>query len=766
MRRWFTRAGAPVDTRFVKRFDPEHWTVDFPRGAMASVVTGATAHQLSVEARFLRMGDLVGLIWSSVDVGAHPAQARATSKNYSGCKLSFRWQSTGLMALDVTNGPTLTIEGRDALGAAKIWLVRLWNYAVGSGSDAVVSLDFDAMDAGYALPSEAVRVDARDIDRMFISLVAPDYVKDSTALRSSPAAGRVTVSNMASDGSGSVLKCGDALSPENGLGIATAYDDMYNVAPSRVVEGLVRAGFRGTINHYVGMSHYPALGSDGKVDPALNMCAPAKEWHRELARCAKLHGYRLIWSLSFELLDMFCPDAWKQRDRTGNSAATGYAPPSTLVSPASSPGIAYFGRIAAELVGLSVEQGLVPRFQVGEPWWWVDASGKIYLYDPAAVAAFGGAPVAIDDVGASLSAGQKSLLDLAGVKLAAATGQVVAAAKAAAAGTVSHVLAYLPGLLDPARPEVRRANLPVGWAKPAFDVLQLEEYEWVTGARSALRASARSAVEARLGYARNEQHYLSGFASSSAALGEWDEIVAAAGEARALGVAEVMIWAWPQVARDGLVLMDGEDEVDAFVDLDFPIAIGQQASVSPGFSTNIVTSAGGSEFRNANWQQARLRFDAGPGVRGEAELGVLLDFFRARRGPAVGFRFRDPFDSSSGVISAAVGASDQLLGTGDGATTRFGLTKTYAGGEARRITRPVAGSVVVSVAGVPKATGWSLLPLGIVQFDVAPVTGAAVTAGFRFDVPVRFAEDRIEVSRASFAAGEAPSVPLIEIREG
>ena len=532
MRRWFTRAGAPVDTRFVKRFDPEQWTVDFPRGAMASVVTGATAHQLSVEARFLRLGDLVGLIWSSVDVGAHPAQARATSKDYSGCKLSFRWQSTGLMALDVTNGPTLTIEGRDALGAAKIWLVRLWNYAVGSGSDAVVSLDFDAMDAGYALPSEAVRVDARDIDRMFISLVAPDYVKDSTALRSSPAAGRVTVSNMASDGSGSVLKCGDALSPENGLGIATAYDDMYNVAPSRVVEGLVRAGFRGTINHYVGMSHYPALGSDGKVDPALNMCAPAKEWHRELARCAKLHGYRLIWSLSFELLDMFCPDAWKQRDRTGNSAATGYVPPSTLVSPASSPGIAYFGRIAAELVGLSVEQGLVPRFQVGEPWWWVDASGKIYLYDTAAVAAFGGAPVAIDDVGASLSAGQKSLLDLAGVKLAAATGQVVAAAKAAAPGTVSHVLAYLPGLLDPARPEVRRANLPVGWAKPAFDVLQLEEYEWVTGARSALRASARATVEARLGYARGEQHYLSGFASSSAALGEWDEIVAAAGGAR------------------------------------------------------------------------------------------------------------------------------------------------------------------------------------------------------------------------------------------
>jgi uncharacterized protein (TIGR02217 family) len=40
-----------------------------------------------------------------------------------------------------------------------------------------------------------------------------------------------------------------------------------------------------------------------------------------------------------------------------------------------------------------------------------------------------------------------------------------------------------------------------------------------------------------------------------------------------------------------------------------------------------------------------------------------------------------------------------------------------------------------------------------------------VSAGFLFDVPVRFAEDRIEVNRATFLAGEAPSVPLIEVRE-
>jgi uncharacterized protein (TIGR02217 family) len=91
--------------------------------------------------------------------------------------------------------------------------------------------------------------------------------------------------------------------------------------------------------------------------------------------------------------------------------------------------------------------------------------------------------------------------------------------------------------------------------------------------------------------------------------------------------------------------------------------------------------------------------------------------------------------------------------------------KTY-GGQARRITRPVAGTVRVSVAGVERVTGWTLGPLGSLSFEQPPAAGAVVKAGFRFDVPVRFAEDRLTVSRATFAAGEIPSVPLIEVREG
>ncbi len=103
------------------------------------------------------------------------------------------------------------------------------------------------------------------------------------------------------------------------------------------------------------------------------------------------------------------------------------------------------------------------------------------------------------------------------------------------------------------------------------------------------------------------------------------------------------------------------------------------------------------------------------------------------------------------------GASDQLIGTGDGIADGFALVKAYGSGEVRRITRPVAGRVRVAVNGGEMATGWSLDDQGVVQFATAPAAGAQVTAGYLFDVPVRFAEDRIEVNRATFLAGEAPS---------
>ena len=765
MNHWFTNPDAPIVSTHVKRFDPLRWTVDFPRGTIASVVTAAGGHGLSVAAEFLRRGDLVGLIYESEDRYAHPAHARETNRDYSHCVLSFDWQSSGLIALNAINGPTLTIEGRDAAGDPRTWYVRLWNYADGSPTDAQVTLDFDAMDGGFALPADADTVDPRDIDRMFISLVPPDYLEGSSVLRGVPAAANAAIANLRCDGAASVLKIRDAMVPEHGLRIATAYDDMYNVPPERIIQSVERLGYRGIINHYIGMSHYFGLGAGGILDAGRTMNAPALAWHRDFARAAALRDYQVIWSLSYEVLDMFCPAAWKQRSFDGAAAQTGYDPPSTLLSPASVAGIGFLAAVAESLVALAEEAGLTPRVQIGEPWWWTTAAGGLCLYDDAAKIALGGSPVEIADIHATMTAAQIALLDEAGALLAASTATIAAAVKAADASAQTLLLAYLPDLLDPAAPEVRRANVPVGWARPAFDVLQLEDYEWVTSGRSGLRLAAYAQANARLGYPYAEQHYVSGFVATAAERGDWRAILGAAAEATARGVAEVFVWALPQVLRDGLTIFGKEQAVAPFDDVSFPIAIGAEASVSPAFSTNVVTSASGHEARNADWQQARLRFDAGPGVRSDAELETLIAFFRARRGPAVGFRFRDPYDHSSNGMTGEPTAEDEVIGAGDGATDQFLLSKSYGAGEVRRITRPVPASVRFAVNGTELVTGWTLEDRGVVQMDWAPPAGASVTAGFLFDVPVRFADDRLEVNRATFLAGEAPSVPLIEVRE-
>lgn len=758
---WLAQARAGQDCGVLTRFDARFWTVDFPRPMLASVVTTGP-NGLRVDAVFERRCDMAGLIWWSVDSHDHPLLAYETSRDYRGCRLAFRWRSGGLLPLDAVYGPTLTIEGRDAGGQPRSWYVRLWNYAVGSPTDARVRLDFDALAGGFLLPGEADPVWPADIDRMFVSLVPPGYDGTDAPL-AAPVEAWVELSDIACEGSGSVLTIGDVLVPPHRLRIATSYDDCYNLTPARLLRTVLQLGYRELINHYVGMSHYARLENGLAAAQGEVLAAPFRAWHADFAARAKALDYDLILSLSFELFDAQCPAAWKQRAANGDAALTGWTPPSALLSPASPDAIGYLAAVAVRIARLAQAASQRVRIQIGEPWWWVDARGRIYLYDAAAKALFGDRLVAIGDVRGELTAAQAALLDQAGGVLAAATERIVQAVRAAVPDAEALLLAYLPTAAM--TPAVARALLPRGWARPAFDVLQLEDYEWVTAGLHDASARAIAAAAARLDYPITAQHYLAGFVPTAAARGQWREIATAIARARARGVAEVVLWALPQVMRDGFVWFDDEEEpVDAFADVTFPLAIGRDANVVATTSTAIVAGSGGREQRNVEWAEARLMFDAGPGIRSEDELATLIAFFRARRGPGQAFRFRDPLDDSSGRGTDDPTPFDQLVGTGDGAATRFPLVKLY-GDVARRITRPVAGTVRVAVAGA-ETSAFSPAPLGIVVLDTAPPAGARVTAGFRFDVPVRFAEDRLEVSRATFRAGEAASVPLIEVREG
>ena len=371
----------------------------------------------------------------------------------------------------------------------------------------------------------------------------------------------------------------------------------------------------------------------------------------------------------------------------------------------------------------------------------------------------------------ALDQSRLDLLDAAGALLAQATQGIADAVRAAwSGGAEVLLLVFTPTVLDPTMPDARRANLPPGWAWPAFDRLQVEDYDWLTGGADGLRRAAYQALDQWLGYPLDAQDYLAGFvldAGDAEAL--WPRIDAGIDQAIERGVARTFVWAAPQVSRDGYTRLatPQEDTMQAFDDVPYPLALGRDAGVSPEFSTSVAVTASGHERRNALWSDARLRFDVGPGIRSEAELGVLIAFYRARRGPARGFRLSDPFDHSSNGMTGTPGPFDQLIGIGNGMTATFQLAKAYGDGDdpqIRPITRPIANSVRISVDGIETAA-FTIAPGGTILLSAAPAVDSEVRAGFLFDVPVRFAEDRLDVTGAAFAAGEAPSVPLVEVRE-
>jgi len=211
--------------------------------------------------------------------------------------------------------------------------------------------------------------------------------------------------------------------------------------------------------------------------------------------------------------------------------------------------------------------------------------------------------------------------------------------------------------------------------------------------------------------------------------------------------------------------------MQAFHETRFPIEIGLRSRGGPERRTDVVTLGSGREERNARWAHALRRYDAGYGVRSIAALSQVVAFFEERRGRLHGFRFRDRTDFRSSASGALPQPTDQLLGAGDGSRAVFALTKTYGAAFSpyvRTIAKPVAGSLAIAVGGVLKMAGahYALdAATGLVTFAAGsiPSTGAAVTAGFEFDVPVRFDTDRLEIDMASFEAGEIPSIPLIEI---
>jgi uncharacterized protein (TIGR02217 family) len=206
-----------------------------------------------------------------------------------------------------------------------------------------------------------------------------------------------------------------------------------------------------------------------------------------------------------------------------------------------------------------------------------------------------------------------------------------------------------------------------------------------------------------------------------------------------------------------------------FDNVRFPTAISRGSTGTAERRTDVVTTASGREERNARWANSKRSYNAGFGVKSLDDIQSVVAFFEERRGRLYAFRWKDFADFKSCVATATVAATDQIIGTGDGATAAFQLVKKYGTGTrnyVRVINAPVAGTVRVALNGTVTTQFTVNVLTGVATFNAGsiPAIGVVVTAGYEFDVPVRFDSDAITINLAHFAGGEIPHIPLIEVR--
>jgi len=204
----------------------------------------------------------------------------------------------------------------------------------------------------------------------------------------------------------------------------------------------------------------------------------------------------------------------------------------------------------------------------------------------------------------------------------------------------------------------------------------------------------------------------------------------------------------------------------AFDEEQFPTDISRGATVRQRRVVDVVTLRSGHEERNTIWANSRRTYDVSLGLRDLEDIYAVMEFWEARRGSLRGFRFKDWADFTSTNPTTTPSNTDQAMASIT--LTTYQLQKVYSAASnpwTRTINKPIDGTVLVkdNTGSLTEGVDWTMdYATGITTFSVAP-TGTP-TAGFEYDVPVRFEAEELEVNVALFDVGSIPAVNLVEVR--
>ncbi|WP_298399544.1 DUF2163 domain-containing protein [Sphingobium sp.] len=391
------------------------------------------------------------------------------------------------------------------------------------------------------------------------------FVQTATDEQIGESPAQVDITNVSVTGPNSTLPMLTTPQPAHALRMTDGYDNAYPFTPQRLVDQVHALGYRGPYVLYMGISKFHSLSwhageSRYVVDPAKpKLNAPTVQWLQDFF--ARLHakGFTIIVSVSFEILAQFMPSPWKQRDANGNEAQTGWEPPSSLIAPTNTAGLAYLRDVFLDTLAL-LPGGADVHFQIGEPWWWDGSYGTNapHIYDATTEAAYVAATgqavptPRLTSVYGQPPAPQLPYLQWCRDQLGVATNWLVAQVKAVHASAITYLLVFTPQILRGDAPMLRTLNFPeAAWKHPAFDVLQIEDYDKIVEGDYAFTDLTWELATTVLQYPKDQIDYFAGFNLLPDTTWIWFNTDKAIWRAFNEAPKDVYVWSREQVMRDG-----------------------------------------------------------------------------------------------------------------------------------------------------------------------------------------------------------------------
>ena len=582
----------------------------------SAAITSTNESNFTVTGTFRTYQDMVGLYWYSDDLITHPYISYGSRHNYKGVKLEFNYEMSGCKNFnfsDLNNHPpSLTI----ALDNNEVYYFNMCDFV--NGNKVVIDFDNLIKTAGteyldsegntITIPDgETLKVDVSKVKYIMMVLIPTNYspANQYTIMDNVNFSCKITNIKVTN---GYICNEHIKLNPHQ-FRICEGYDDFYNLNPYRICKEMRKLGYTKWCDLYIGASHfYEKIANPNNTNNIINVSnfdhvrtekmvldtskplnIAFKKWLDCYSRELKKNDCsNLVISVSMENLQ--CPSDWRQKANQGNSdnvegyAITGWIPSTFFYSPCHEAPIEYMKKVSEACLDIVVANGMQPILQLGEAWWWwnegykpKDSNGKPInvenwqppcFYDEATKTKYRkefGHDMPVYTT--SWSEFDEETIDWLNKQIVNYSWKLREVVKKSKYENGLYLaLFFPPSVMDEDRvpPMMQRVNYLSGIYNPSqLDILQIEDYDWVTGNpfEPETKEMDRShhprayTIGQELGFPLDRLHYFGGFVQYPEDAGEfWKEIKKAMNTAINKGFAEVYVWAGSQVRRDGKML--------------------------------------------------------------------------------------------------------------------------------------------------------------------------------------------------------------------